>query len=196
MDSSMSMTIEQFRERMATGEPIIGGSDLHRMFHKYSQEALRITADINGKYHTPEELRQLLSELWAIDVPESFGMFPPFYTDCGKNTHVGERVFINSGCKFQDQGGIYIDDDALIGHNATLCTLNHVQDPAQRASMIAKPIHIGKKVWLGANVTVLQGVTIGDNAIVAAGAVVTKDVPANTIAAGNPAKVIKTLDKV
>ena len=76
MDSSMSMTIDQFRERMATGEPIIGGSDLHMEFHKYSQEALRITADINGKYHTPEELRKLLSELWAIDVPESFGMFP------------------------------------------------------------------------------------------------------------------------
>ena len=73
MDSSMSMTIEQFRERMASDEPIIGGSDLHLEFHKFSQEALRITAEINGSYHTPEELRRLLSELWAIDVPESFG---------------------------------------------------------------------------------------------------------------------------
>ena len=86
------MTIDQFRERMASDEPIVGGSDLHMEFHKYSQEALRITAEINGSYHTPEELRRLLSELWAIDVPESFGMFPPFYTDCGKNTHVGERA--------------------------------------------------------------------------------------------------------
>ena len=83
---------------------------------------------------------------------------------------------------------------ALIGHNATLCTLNHLPDPAQRAGMIAKPIHIGKKVWLGANVTILQGVTIGDNAIVAAGAVVTKDVPANAIVGGVPAKVIKMID--
>ena len=188
------MTIDQFRERMASDEPIVGGSELHMEFHKFSQEALRITAEINGKYHTPEELRRLLSELWAIDVPESFGMFPPFYTACGKNTHVGERVFINMGCKFQDQGGIFIDDDALIGHNATLCTLNHLPDPAQRAGMIAMPIHIGKKVWLGANVTILQGVTIGDNAIVAAGAVVTKDVPANAIVGGVPAKVIKMID--
>ena len=86
-------------------------------FHKYSQEALRITAEINGSYHAPEELRRLLSELWAINVPESFGMFPPFYTDCGKNTHVGERVFINMGCKFQDQGGIFIDDDARQTHS-------------------------------------------------------------------------------
>jgi acetyltransferase-like isoleucine patch superfamily enzyme len=190
------MTIDQFRERMASDEPIVGGSDLHMEFHKFSQEALRITAEINGSYHTPEELRRLLSELWAIDVPESFGMFPPFYTDCGKNTHVGERVFINMGCKFQDQGGIFIDDDALIGHNATLCTLNHIPDPAQRAGMIAKPIHIGKRVWLGANVTVLQGVTIGDNAIVAAGAVVSKDVPANAIVGGVPAKVIKILQEI
>ena len=166
------MTIDQFRERMATDEPIIGGSELHMQFHQFSQEALRITAEINGSYHTPEELRKLLSELWAIDVPESFGMFPPFYTDCGKNTHV----------------------DALIGHNATLCTLNHIPDPAQRAGMTAKPIHIGKRVWLGANVTVLQGVTIGDNAIVAAGAVVTKDVPANAIVGGVPAKVIKMIE--
>ena len=165
----MSMTIDQFRERMATDEPIIGGSDLHMQFHQFSQEALRITAEINGSYQ-------------------------PFYTDCGKNTHVGERVFINMGCKFQDQGGIFIDDDALIGHNATLCTLNHIPDPAQRAGMKAKPIHIGKKVWLGANVTVLQGVTIGDNAIVAAGAVVTKDVPANAIVGGVPAKVIKMIE--
>ena len=170
------MTIEQFRERMATGEPIIGGLELHMEFHKYSQEALRITAEINGSYHAPEELRRLLSELWA-----------------GKNTHVGERVFINMGCKFQDQGGIFIDDDALIGHNATLCTLNHLPDPAQRAGMIAKPIHIGKRVWLGANVTVLQGVTIGENAIVAAGAVVNRDVPPNTIVGGVPAKIIKEI---
>jgi acetyltransferase-like isoleucine patch superfamily enzyme len=188
------MIIDEFRKRMDTSEVIEGGSPLHEVFHAFSQEALRITMEINGKYHTPAELRQLFSELWAIDVPESFGCFPPFNTDCGKHTHIGERVFINSGCKFQDQGGIYIDDDALIGHNATLCTLNHVQDPAQRASMIAKPIHIGKKVWLGANVTVLQGVTIGDNAIVAAGAVVTKDVPANTIVGGIPAKVIKKIE--
>ena len=162
-----------------------------RSFGEVSRAATEI---IRSERYTAEELRRLLSELWAIDVPESFGMFPPFYTDCGKNTHVGERVFINMGCKFQDQGGIFIDDDALIGHNATLCTLNHIPDPARRAGMTAKPIHIGKKVWLGANVTVLQGVTIGENAIVAAGAVVTKDVPANAIVGGNPAKLIKMIE--
>ena len=89
------MTIEQFRERMATGEPIIGGLELHMEFHKYSQEALRITAEINGSYHAPEELRRLLSELWAINVPESFGMFPPFYTYRLRQEHACRRTGVH-----------------------------------------------------------------------------------------------------
>ena len=192
--NSVDMTIEEFRKYMARPREIGGWSDVHLMFHSLSQRALKITSEINGKYHAPEELHALLEELMDRPLPKTLGMFPPFYTDCGVNTVIGENVFINMGCKFQDQGGIFIDDDALIGHNATLCTLNHIPDPAQRAGMIAKPIHIGKRVWLGANVTVLQGVTIGDNAIVAAGAVVTKDVPANAIVGGVPAKVIKMIE--
>ena len=101
---------------MASGKPVIGGSDVHMMFHQLSQEALRITAEINGKYHTPEQLHDLLEQLWGREVPKTAGMFPPFHTDCGKNTVIGERVFINMGCKFQDQGGITIDEGALIGY--------------------------------------------------------------------------------
>ena len=100
-------------------------------------------------------------------------------------------MFVNSGCRFQDQGGIWIGDDALIGHNAVLATLNHNADPEKRANLIPAPIHIGNKVWLGANVTVLPGVTTGDGAIIAAGAVVTKDVPAGAVAAGVPARIVK-----
>ena len=83
---------------MASGKPIEGGSEVHMMFHRLSQEALQITAEINGKYHTPEKLHGLLEKLWGREFPQSVGMFPPFYTDCGKNTVVGERVFINVGC--------------------------------------------------------------------------------------------------
>ena len=188
------MTIQEFRDYMASGQPVVGGGEVHMMFHKLSQEALKITAEINGKYHTPEELRALLEQLWGCKVPETVGMFPPFHTDCGKNTVVGERVFINMGCKFQDQGGITIDEGALIGHNVVLATLNHLVDPDQRAGMTHAPIHIGKNVWIGANATVLAGVTIGDGAIVAAGAVVNKDVAPRTIVGGVPAKLIKRID--
>ena len=106
---------------------------------------------------------------------------------------MGKNVFINSGCRFQDQGGITIGDGALIGHNAVLATLNHDFSPERRTSMHPAPVVIGKNVWLGASVTVVPGVTIGDNAVIAAGAVVTKDVPAGTIAAGVPAKVLREL---
>ena len=173
------MTIQEFRDFMASGQPIGDGSEVHQMFHRLSQEALKITAEINGKYHTPDELHQLLEQLWGREVPKTVGLFPPFHTDCGKNTVVGERVFINMGCKFQDQGGITIDEGALIGHNVVLATLNHLLDPEQRGGMTYAPIHIGRNVWIGANATVLPGVTVGDGAVVAAGAVVTKDVAPN-----------------
>ena len=94
----------------------------------------------------------------------------------------------------QDQGGIYIDDGALIGHHATIVTLNHDQNPGKRGELHPMPVHIGKKVWLGANVTVLPGVTIGDGAIIAAGAVVTKDVKENTIVAGVPARYVRDIE--
>ena len=122
-------------------------------------------------------------------------MFPPFYTDCGKNITVGKNVFINSGCRFQDQGGISIGDGTLIGHNVVLATLNHGISPDERHDLFPAPIHIGKNVWIGANATVLPGVTIGDNAVIAAAAVVTKDVPANVVVAGVPAKVIRKTEK-
>ena len=125
---------------------------------------------------------------------EGFRLFPPFYTDCGKNIHVGKNVFINAGCQFQDQGGITIGDDTLIGHNVVLATLNHGFEPARRKDLLPAPIVIGRKVWIGSNATVLPGVTIGDRSIVAAGAVVNRDVPPDVIVGGVPAKVIKHLE--
>ena len=178
---------------MAEGLPVENGSEAHLLMHQMAQEAIRITMEINNRYHTPEELRTLFSELWGIEVPESFAMFPPFNTDCGKNTHIGARLFMNSGCKFQDQGGIFIGNDCLLGHNVTLCTINHNPDPDHRGDMSFAPIRIEDKVWIGANVTVLQGVTIGEGAIVAAGAVVSKDVAPRTIVGGVPAKFIKNV---
>ena len=158
-----------------------------------TQESMRLTCELNSAYHTPEEVRDLFSRIIGEKVDDEFAMFPPFTTDYGRNIHVGKRVFINSGCRFQDQGGIFIGDDVLIGHNVVLATLNHHMAPAKRSVLIPAPIHIGNRVWIGSNSTVLPGVSIGDNSVVAAGATVTKDVPSNCIVGGVPAKLIREL---
>lgn len=188
------MELEKFLEHMNQGKPVIGGSDLHQFMHALSQDALRITSKLNTAYHEPNEIRRLFSELIGKPVDESFGLFPPFTTDCGKNISIGKNVFINSGCRFQDHGGIKIGDGALIGHNVVLATLNHDIDPKKRSDVYPEPISIGKNVWIGANATILPGVTIGDGAIIAAGAVVTKDIPSNVIVGGVPAKIIKRIE--
>lgn len=187
------MTTAEFIKIMNSGENISGGSPVHAKMHELSQEAIRITMEINNAYHNHNEIIELMSELTGTKIHESFGLFPPFYTDCGKNLHIGKRVFINAGCKFQDQGGITIGDDVLIGHNCVIATLNHAMDPDRRADMIPAPVRIGDKVWIGANATILQGVTIGDGAIIAAGAVVNKNVPPRSIVGGVPARIIKTI---
>lgn len=188
------MNLNEFLDHLNSGLPVIGGSEAHQFMHQVSQEALRITMELNSAYHTPEEIRVLMERLTGKTIDESFAMFPPFYTDCGKNITIGKNVFINAGCKFQDQGGITIGNGVLIGHNAVLATLNHDPAPENRGTMQPAPIVIGKNVWIGSNATILPGITIGDGAIVAAGAVVTKDVPANTIVGGVPAKFIKKID--
>ncbi|MGN0623136.1 MAG: sugar O-acetyltransferase [Oscillospiraceae bacterium] len=188
------MWLKELIERLNDGEYIEGGSELHQFMHKVSQEAIKITSEMNSGYHTPEEIRQFMSELTGSEIDEGFSLFPPFFSDFGKNIHIGKNVFVNSGCKFQDQGGIFIGDGVLIGHNVVLATLNHDMSPEKRRGMCPKPIRIGKNVWIGSNSTVLPGVTIGDNAVIGAGSVVTRDVPENMVAAGNPARVIKTID--
>jgi len=185
------LSVQKFRELMAKGTYVEAGGDIHLAFHKFSQEALKITNELNNKYHTPEEIRELFSKLTESEIDETFGLFPPFYTDCGKNIAIGKNVFINACCKFQDQGGITIGNGVLIGHNVTLATLNHDERPEYRQNIYPKPIKIGDNVWIGSNATILQGVTIGDGAIIGANAVVTKDVPKNTIVAGVPAKIIR-----
>ena len=176
------------------GRTIPGNSPLHQVMHRVSQEALRITGELNGRYHAPEQVRELLGQLTGAAVAESVRVFPPLTSDFGRNITLGERIFINAGCRFQDQGGVRIGDDCLIGHNTVFATLNHDLDPSRRADMHPAPIVLGRNVWIGANVTILPGVTIGDNAVVAAASVVTKDVPANTVVVGSPARVVRQLD--
>lgn len=164
---------------------------MHQLMCTLSNEAMRITCILNSSYHTPDQVRELFSTLTNKPIDPSFCLFPPFYTDCGRNITVGKGVFINANCNFQDQGGITIGDHSLIGHRVTLATLNHGIAPDDRHTLYPAPIVIGKNVWIGAGATILPGVTLGDNAIVAAGAVVTKEVAPNTLVGGIPAKVIR-----
>ena len=187
------MNLKDYLDYVNSGERIIGGSPEHLFMTDMLQEALKITHKINNEYHTPDEIQELFADLTDSPINKTLGLIPPFNTDFGKNIHIGDNVFINSGCKMQDQGGIFIGDDVLIGHNACLLTLNHDADPDFRADMHPEPIHIENKAWLGSNVTVLPGVRIGEGAIVAAGAVVTKDVEAGSIVGGVPAKFIKSI---
>ena len=180
-------------EQMRRGQPVLAGSPGHQVMHELAQEALKLTAELNNAYHPPEEIRALFSALIGKPVGEGFSLFPPFHTDCGKNITVGKNVFINACCCFQDQGGITIGDGTLIGHGVVLATISHGFPPDERGDNYPAPIVIGRNVWIGSHTTILPGVTIGDGAIVAAGAVVNRDVPPNVIVGGVPAKVIKAV---
>lgn len=187
------MELQEFFELIKKEHRVNAGSEAHQLMHLLSQEALQITGELNGSYHTPEEIRKLMMRLTGREIDESFRMFPPFYSEFGKNIQIGKDVFINSGCRFQDHGGIIIGDGTLIGHNVVLATINHDLDPLKRGDNILAPIIIGERVWIGASATILPGVRIGDGAVVAAGAVVTKDVPENVVVGGVPARVLKKI---
>ena len=186
------MLLNEFLSYVKTGEAL-STDEIHALMGEMSEEARRVTFRLNSSYHTPEEVRELLSELFGYKVPESLRVFPPFYSDFGKNIHVGENVFINACCHFQDHGGVTIGDGCQIGHNVVFATLNHGLQPEERGITYPAPIVIGKNVWVGSNSTILQGVTIGDNVVIAAGAVVTRDVEAGTIVGGVPARFIKRI---
>jgi acetyltransferase-like isoleucine patch superfamily enzyme len=158
-----------------------------------AQDVMPILNQLNSRYHTAGEIVQLMRKITGRQVDESFMMFPPFYTDCGKNLLIGKHVFFNAGVKIQDQGGVIIEDNVLLGHNVVIASLDHNLNPMCRGNLIPASIHIGKNVWIGANATICKGVTLGNGAVIAAGAVVVGDVPENTVYGGVPAKKIKTI---
>ncbi|WP_270972405.1 sugar O-acetyltransferase [Campylobacter upsaliensis] len=171
------------------------------------------TRDINGELISPDDkdfsqilavientqmldkdsLRAVFSEIVGYEVDSSVWIFPPFYTDFGRNIKVGKNFFMNSSCTFMDRGGITIGDDVFIAPKVCLTTINHDFNPYNRKATFTKPIVIKDRVWIGINATICPGVTIGENSIIATGSVVTKDVPPNVIVGENPAKILKRL---
>jgi acetyltransferase-like isoleucine patch superfamily enzyme len=155
--------------------------------------ALRLSPALNAATSIGQ-IRQLLGELIGSELAASTTVFVPFYTNFGRHITIGQNVFINHACTLLDLGGITIEDDVQIGPKVNIITENHPTDPAQRQQLLLSPVLIKRNAWLGAAATILPGVTVGENAIVAAGAVVHKDVAANTIVGGIPARVLKTLE--
>lgn len=161
-----------------------------------TRRAMKLTASMNRlTFDDADQVRLLFSELTGQQVDDRFILIPPFYTAGGKEIRVGRNVFINQNCSFYDLGGLEIGDDVMIGPNVSIITTGHPLDPVQRRAVtIGKPIRIEKNVWIAAGVTIIGGVTIGENSVVAAGSVVTKDVPPNVLAGGNPARIIRAIE--
>src|SRR3954471_14799235 len=179
-------------EQLRDGGTISSNDPEAYMLREASFATKKLLVQLNDS-SDPAEIRDLLSKITGSEIDESVAVFTPLYINYGKNTRIGKNVFINFDCVFLDLGGITIEDGVLIAPKVSLLSEGHPVSPNERQSLVPGPIHIRKNVWIGAGATILPGVTVGENAVVAAGAVVSKDVPDNTIVGGIPAKVIKTL---
>ncbi|MBR4176466.1 MAG: sugar O-acetyltransferase [Bacteroidales bacterium] len=173
-----------------TGKDYVGSDELYADV----QRTMQLCAEMNSIWHTEAEVRGYLRDITRSEVPDTVRVFTPLNINYGPGVRFGEDCFLNFGCTLLAIGGITIGDGAFIGPHCVLATEYHPEAPAHRHELCTKPIVIGRNAWLGADVKVLAGVTIGENAIVAAGSVVNKDVPANTVVAGSPARVIRPIN--
>ena len=169
-------------------------SEIFTEINKILENTLKLTSELNTGYKTPQEVRNILTEITGSKINDSIQVLTPFNTDFGRNIRIGNGVFINKSCMFVDLGGIELEDNVLIGPEVKILSVNHPLDPKNRRGVILKSVKIRRNAWLGAGVTVCPGVTIGENSIIGAGSVVTKDVPSNTVYAGVPAKFIKNIE--
>ena len=179
-------------ERLEAGESISMNDPEYYKIREAVNHAKRLIVELNTATDA-NEIRAKLSEITGTTIDDSTTVFTPFYTNLGRSIKLGKNVFINHLCSFLDLGGITIEDEVMIGPRVNITSENHPADISMRKTLIPAKVVIKKNAWIGAGVTILPGITIGENAVVAAGAVVTKDVPANTVVAGVPAKIIKTI---
>jgi len=181
-------------ERLRNGEAISSTDPEAFKLRDASFATKKLLVQLNNA-DDPAEIRGLLRQITGSAIDESVAVFTPLYINYGKNTKIGKNVFINFDCVFLDLGGITIEDNVLIAPKVSLLSEGHPVDPNVRQSLVPGHIHIKRNAWVGAGAIVLPGVTIGENSVVAAGAVVSKDVSANTIVGGVPAKIIKSVEQ-
>jgi acetyltransferase-like isoleucine patch superfamily enzyme len=180
-------------DRLKAGEPIRLDDPQYFKVQEVVNRTIELSSQLNTSTNV-DQIRERLSEIIGTKLDKSTTVFVPFHTNFGRFIQIGKNVFINHACSFLDMGGITIEDEVLIGPKVNLITENHPLNPANRRALITKPIVVKRKAWIGAGATILPGVTIGENAVVAAGAVVSKDVSANTVVGGIPAKHIKNIE--
>ena len=193
MEKSESTNQEDTFERLKREKGILANDSEAYRLREASFATKALLVPMNNSTD-PTEIRNLLSQITGSIIDETTTVFTPLYVNYGKNTIIGKNVFINFDCVFLDLGGITIEDNVLIAPKVSLLTEGHPVESQNRQSLTVAPIRVKKNVWIGANATVLPGVTIGENAVVAAGSIVNKDVPENTIVGGIPAKIIKTIE--
>jgi acetyltransferase-like isoleucine patch superfamily enzyme len=179
--------------RMQAGNPLRMDDPEYPIFAEAVARTIRLVTQMNATATDVDEVRKQLGEITGREIDASTTIFPPFYTNFGRFIKLGKNVFINHACSFLDLCSITIEDDVLIGPKVNLITENHPLDLNDRKTVLLQPIVVKRNAWIGAAATILPGVTIGENSVVAAGAVVSRDVPPNTVVAGVPAKVVKAL---
>lgn len=154
--------------------------------------------DFNATRPTELQKRtELLQEMFA-EIGEDCYIEPPFYANWGgKHVHFGNSVYANFHLTLVDDTHIYVGDSTMFGPNVTVATAGHPILPSlrEKAYQFNMPVHIGKNCWIGASAVILPGVTVGDNTVIGAGSVVTKDIPANVVAVGNPCKVLREISE-
>lgn len=189
----MAPIVNDIFERLRNGETVLANDPQNYRLREESYATKKLLIQMNNATQ-PAEIRKLLGSIVGSPVDESTDVFTPLYINYGRNIRIGKNVFINFDCVFLDLGGITIEDGVLIAPKVSLLSEGHPIAVDHRHSLTVGHIHIKRKAWIGANATILPGVTIGENSVVASGAVVSKDVPDNVIVGGIPAKVIKHLD--
>ncbi|WP_297286766.1 DapH/DapD/GlmU-related protein [uncultured Brachyspira sp.] len=184
------MNVKEFLENYKNGKEINMFSEEFQIIYNKMQETEKLLWQYNNTFQSYKNNRDILNKIFETNLDESVIIMPSFHIDIG-NVEFGKNVFINKNCTIMDIGGVIIEDNVQIAHNVSIITPNH--DYNNRNILIPKRITIKKNVWIGTAAIILPGVSIGENSIVAAGAVVNKDVPSGTIVGGNPAKVIKEI---
>jgi len=158
---------------------------------------LDVLYDFNHTRPTEAKRRQEILHQFLAEIGDNCYIEPPLYANWGKHTHLGHSVYANYNLTLVDDTHIYIGDYVQIGPNVTIATAGHPIEPQRRKKAVQFniPVHIGNNAWIGANSVVLPGVSIGENSVIGAGSVVTKDIPSNVVAVGNPCRVLRPISE-